>query len=149
MKNKTKSKKPKTRNPIAKNVRVNKPKIIPDKKKKKRVNGCRKGKVGELELANFLKDRGIEARRGQQYEGSSDSPDVIAGGCMSGVHLECKCVQAGNLYHWLDQACTDAGFDKIPVVAHRKNKKRWVAILDLRDFVTIMERIYDREQQHA
>lgn len=111
-------------------------------KPKKRINSCVKGKVGELELVNFLKERGIDARRGQQYEGSSDSPDVIAGGILSGVHLEVKRVQAGNLYDWLEQACRDADLAKVPVVAHRRNGRRWVAVLDLRDFINIMEEAY-------
>ena len=138
-----KKKAPKSRNPIAKNLRVNKPKVIPNKKKK--INSRNKGKCGELELVHFLKERGIDARRGQQYEGSSDSPDVIAGGCMTGIHLECKRVQAGNPYDWHHQACTDADMCKIPVVAHRRNGKHWLAILDLRDFVNIMETAHGKQ----
>lgn len=109
---------------------------------KKKINSRNKGKCGELELVNFLKERGIEARRGQQYEGSSDSPDVIAGDCLRSVHLEVKRVQAGNLYNWFKQACTDADMCKIPVVAHRRNNQPWLAIMDMRDFVTIMEELY-------
>lgn len=138
-----KKRKPKLRNPIAKNLRVNKPKIIPDKKKK--INSRNKGKCGELELVNFLKERGIDARRGQQYEGSSDSPDVIASGCLKDVHLEVKRVQAGNLYNWLKQACTDCDLAKMPIVAHRRNGERWIAVMDMRDFVNIMEAAYGRQ----
>lgn len=113
-------------------------------KPKKRINSRTKGKVGELELVNFLKERGIEARRGQQYEGSSDSPDVIAGGCLAGFHLEVKRTQAGNPYNWMHQACTDADICKVPVVAHRRNGKQWLAILDMRDFINII-----KENQNA
>ena len=115
------------------------------KEPKKKINSRAKGKQGELELVHFLKERGIDARRGQQYEGSSDSPDVIAGGCMTGIHLECKRVQAGNPYDWHHQACTDADMCKIPVVAHRRNGKHWLAILDLRDFVTLVEMAYGKQ----
>lgn len=116
-------------------------------KPKKRINSCAKGKVGERELVNFLKERGILGRRGQQYEGSSDSPDVIAHGCLTGFHLEVKRVQAGSLYSWLDQACKDADLAKVPVVAHRRNNKRWVAILDLRDFVNLVEQACGSRKQ--
>ena len=116
---------------------------------KKRINSRAKGKVGELEVVDFLKERGIPARRGQQYEGSSDSPDVIAGGCMAGIHVEVKRVQAGNLYNWLDQACRDADMAKTPIVAHRRNGKRWVAILDLRDFVNLMEELYVKRNESS
>lgn len=118
-------------------------------KLKKKINSRNKGKCGELELAKFLKERGIEARRGQQYEGSSDSPDVIAGGSMTGIHIEVKRVQSGNLYNWLEQACTDADLWKTPVVAHRRNGKRWVAILDMRDFVNLMEQLHGRNSGNA
>lgn len=116
----------------------------PIQKVRKKINSRNKGKCGELELVNFLKERGIEARRGQQYEGSSDSPDVIAGGCVAGIHFEVKRVQAGNPYNWHHQACTDADLCKIPVVAHRKNNKPWLAILDMRDFINIMEKAHGR-----
>ena len=119
----------------------------PVKPKKKKINSRNKGKCGELELASFLKERGIEARRGQQYEGSSDSPDIIAQGCLREVHIEVKRVEAGNLYGWLEQACTDADLCKVPVVAHRKNGKQWVAILDLRDFINIMEKAHAKSEQ--
>lgn len=141
---KTKKKKPKTRNPIARNLKVNKPKIIPNKKK---INSRNKGKCGELELVNFLKERGIEARRGQQYEGSSDSPDVIAHGCLREIHIEVKRVEAGNMYGWLEQACTDADLCKVPIVAHRRNGKQWIAVLDLRDFINIMEKANAKSEQ--
>ncbi len=117
----------------------------PDKTKKK-INSRNKGKCGELELVNFLKEYNIDARRGQQFKGGSDSPDVIAGGCMEGIHIEVKRVQAGSLYNWLEQACTDADLCKVPVVAHRRNGKRWVAILDMRDFVNLMESLHVKKE---
>lgn len=95
----------------------------------KRINSNRKGKQGERELAKFLRDLGFDARRGQQYEGGSDSPDVVTD--IPGVHLECKRQEKGNLYLWLDQAKRDAAEGKVPVVAHRKNAREWVAILPL------------------
>lgn len=108
----------------------------------KRINSREKGKRGELEFVDFLKERGIAARRGQQFAGGTDSPDVIAKGPLASVHIEVKRKESGSLYDWLDQACTDACILKTPVVAHKKNNKRWVAILDMRDFVTLMEAVY-------
>lgn len=102
------------------------------------INSRNKGKVGELELAAFLKERGFpEARRGQQYHGGGDSPDVVVPG-LEELHLECKRVEAGSLYKWLAQAKRDAAAGKIPVVAHRKNREEWVAILPLSDLLTLM-----------
>lgn len=105
------------------------------------MNSRQKGKRGELEFVHFLKDRKIEARRGQQYAGGTDSPDVIAGGCVSQVHFEVKRREAGNPYDWLAQAKHDVmgSHDKFPVVAHKRNGKEWIAILDMDHFLQIME----------
>jgi len=103
-------------------------------------NSCVKGKVGERELAQVLRDHGFTgARRGQQHAGGADSPDVVCPD-IPGVHFECKRVEAGNPYKWLEQAARDGGLEKIPVVAHRKNKKGWIAILPLDDFLTLLKR---------
>ena len=104
-------------------------------KKAKKINGRQKGAQGEREFATVLKDLGIEARRGQQFSGGKDSPDVVAD--LTGVHFEVKRVQAGNLYNWVAQAQRDGG-EKIPVVAHRRNQKDWVAILPMRDLLNLL-----------
>lgn len=100
-------------------------------------NSREKGKRGELELAAFLRERGFEARRGQQFSGGSDSPDVVCP-AMFGLHLECKRTERLQLYAALTQARDDAGADKIPVVAHRQNGKEWVAILPLDKFLELV-----------
>jgi Holliday junction resolvase len=100
------------------------------------VNSRNKGKRGELEFAHYLTDAGFPARRGQQFSGGKESPDVV---CESlPVHWEVKRTEAGNPYNWLDQAIDDAGADKIPVVAHRRSAKAWMAILPMKDFLTLL-----------
>lgn len=102
------------------------------------MNSRQKGKRGELEFVHYLKARGIEARRGQQFAGGNDSPDVIAGGPLKDTHIEVKRREAGNPYIWLDQAERDAGESKFPLVAHKRNGKDWIAILDMDHFLQIM-----------
>ena len=112
------------------------------------VNGNRKGKAGERELAAFLRERGFYARRGQQHKGGEDSPDVVCGDiaaaeaaellAMPLLHLECKRTENLRLYDALTQAVNDAGAGKVPVVAHRRSRKEWVAILRLEDLLEIM-----------
>lgn len=101
------------------------------------MNSRVKGAAGERELAAFLRERGFEARRGQQFKGGADSPDVVCE-ALPGVHLECKRVERGQLYAWLGQAIQDAGPDKMPVVAHRRNRREWVAIMRLEDLLEMM-----------
>lgn len=142
---KKKIKKPETETPAAKKIKRLKEIDKGISRAKKRINSRSKGKRGELELVHFLAERGIIGRRGQQYEGSSDSPDVVVGGALSGIHLEVKRVESGNLYNWLDQACKDSDVCKTPVVAHKRNGRRWLAILDFRDFLTLLETIQSKK----
>ena len=88
-----------------------------------------------MELAHALTDAGCAARRGQQFSGGSDSPDVVCE-ALGAYHIECKRVEAGNLYTWLRQSIRDAGA-KIPLVMHRRNQQEWVVIMRLPDFLAL------------
>lgn len=91
-----------------------------------------KGKVGERELAHELsRIFGVSARRGVQFQGSPDSPDVVTE--IPNIHIECKRTERFRLYEALDQAIEDSSATKIPVVFHRQNKKPWVAVVRLDD----------------
>lgn len=93
------------------------------------VNSRRKGKVGELEFAKYLRDFGFAARRGQQFKGGGDSPDVVTD--IENVHFEVKRVERGNLHDWLAQASEDAAEGEWPVVAHRRSRSEWIAVLPM------------------
>lgn len=99
------------------------------------INSRTKGAVGEREFATLLTERGINARRGQQFAGGQDSPDVKTD--LSGIHFEVKRVQAGNPYVWLKQAIRDAK-SNLPVVAHRKNNQEWIAVLRMKDLIDLL-----------
>jgi len=97
-----------------------------------------KGKRGERELAKELSELlGVDARRGQQFAGSPESPDVVG---IPGIHVECKRTEKFSLYDSLEQAIDDAG-DDIPVVMHRRNRKDWVIVARLDDLPELCERI--------
>lgn len=96
----------------------------------------RKGKTGELELARLLTAEGFPAVRGVQYHGGADSPDVRCA-CLPGIHFEVKRTERLRLYDALAQARHDAG-GKLPIVAHRANASRWVAIMDFSDLLALL-----------
>lgn len=99
-----------------------------------------KGNRGELEASKEIARLfGVEARRGQQFAGGNDSPDIVAD--LPGVHLEVKRTECLRLWEALQQAQDDAG-DKMPVVLHRSNKRPWVAIVRLEDLPAIVSRLY-------
>jgi len=102
------------------------------------MNSRAKGIRGELELRDFLRRFNIQARRGQQYCGGADSPDVITD--LADIHFECKRVERASIYDWMAQAKGDCPLGSIPVVAHRQNDQEWLAVLRLEDFIKIVQR---------
>ena len=100
------------------------------------INSCSKGKVGERECADFLKEHGFEARRGQQFSGGGESPDVVHN--IPGVHIEVKRVENFNAYKALEQAKRDAKPGMTPVVFHRRNRKDWVVVLDAKAYLDLV-----------
>ena len=95
-----------------------------------------KGKVGEREFAKFLQDRGYEARRGQQFSGGGDSPDVVHS--VPFLHFEVKRVESLRLWPALEQAENDAPAEKLPAVAHRPNRRDWVIVMYADDFFDLL-----------
>jgi hypothetical protein len=122
---------------------------------KKKINSKLKGKTGELEIANYLSSKGYKSRRSQQFCGSSSSADVLS---ELPYHIECKRCESLNVYKALEQAQADVKKEnvfldsdaergasddqepKIPIVIHRRNRKPWLVILELDDFLKIHEK---------
>ena len=96
-----------------------------------------KGKRGERELSNVLKEHGYKARRGVQYQGGSDSPDVIG---LPGIHIECKRTEKFRLEDAMQQAKEDCDPFSLPAVFHRKNGKNWVVVMDLEDWLILYDK---------
>lgn len=95
------------------------------------VHSKRKGAGGEraaaAEIARLFR---TDARRGQQFSGSPDSPDIVTG--LPNLHFEVKRCETLRLWPALEQAIADAG-NKVPVVLHRANHRPWILIVRLDD----------------
>ena len=102
------------------------------------INSKQKGKKGELEVANYLKKKGLTARRGQQYQGSSESPDVICEE-WSNIHIEVKRDEHLNIEKAIQQSTRDSGENDVPIVIHRKNREKWKVTMWLDDFINMNE----------
>ena len=100
------------------------------------MNSKDKGKRFERQIANVLKERGYEARRGQQYCGTSGDADVIG---LPGVHIECKAVERLNVSAAYAQSQRDARDGEVPVVVHKKSREPIMITLTLDDFLDIYE----------
>jgi hypothetical protein len=101
-----------------------------------------KGKRGERECAAELAAvLGVTARRGVQYQGGPDSPDVVLDGVP--IHVECKRTERLSLWEAIEQAKADAPDGKVPIVWHRANNRHSVVIVEtvrLAELATIVAR---------
>lgn len=96
-----------------------------------------KGKRGEREVAKILRDHGYDsARRGVQYSGGPDSPDVVG---VDGFHIEVKRTEQCRPYDYLKQSESDASEGEVPIVVHRQNDKPWIVIMDFEDFLNLID----------
>ena len=100
------------------------------------VNSRQKGARGERLWRDELREAGFTARRGQQFAGGTDSPDVICEE-LKNLHMEVKCVQALNLDKACEQAERDAG-KKAWIVAHKKDRKHWKVTMDAGTFFQLL-----------
>jgi len=103
-----------------------------------RINSRQKGARGERELAHKLTENGYPARRGQQFSGSPESPDVVCE-ALAKFQIECKLVEALNIHKAIAQARNDAGEGQIPTVMHKKNRTEWLVTLPLDDFLELLK----------
>ena len=102
------------------------------------MNARQKGAAGEREFRDQLRNAGyMSARRGQQFSGGSDSPDVVCEE-LSWIHWEVKRVESLNIHNAIAQAIRDAGTEKTPIVAHRRNRGEWLATLKLEDLFKLL-----------
>ena len=95
------------------------------------MNSNQKGKRGERQWRDELRAAGYEARRGQQFSGSPDSPDVVCKDLP--FHWEVKLVERLNLEAACEQAQSECGTN-IPAVAHRRNHGPWRVTVDADTF---------------
>ncbi len=117
------------------------------------MNSRSKGKRGELDFAKFLV-RQLEghtvngeqdvARRGQQFRGGQDQPDVITN---VPRHFEVKRTERLRMYEAVEQAVRDGG-DKA-VVAHKANHKPWLCIMMMDQFLELLVKSGEFDKQET
>jgi len=103
------------------------------------INSRQKGAAGEREWAGFLRRvwNAVTARRGCQYAGGPDSPDVTG---VPGLHFEVKRVERLNIYRAMDQALAECG-DNVGCCAHRINNGDWMVTFPADDVLAFVKAI--------
>lgn len=102
------------------------------------INSRRKGKNGELAFAKLLSEHGVPARRGQQFRGGADSPDIL---CDLPFHFEIKNTERLQLEAAYAQAVADCPADKTPAIAHKRNRGEWMITLKASHFLALLRRL--------
>lgn len=101
------------------------------------INSRAKGARGERQWRDQLRAEGYTAKRGQQFAGGQDSPDVVCEELKGKLHFEVKCVQNLNL----DKACEQAERDANGIawaVASKKNGKHWKVTMSSDTFFKLL-----------
>jgi len=99
------------------------------------MNSKSKGGRGEREFAALCREEGYSnTHRGQQFQGSFDSPDVKG---LPGIHVEVKRVERLNIHDAMAQSIRDSGGKAIPIVAHRRNRDKWLITMCFSDWIQL------------
>ena len=99
------------------------------------INSRAKGARGERLWRDVLREEGFTARRGQQYAGGTDSPDVLCEE-LKNLHMEVKFVDKLNLEKACEQAQRDA--KKSWIVAHKRNHGEWKVTMNAATFFALL-----------
>lgn len=106
------------------------------------INSRSKGVRTERELSKKLEEvMGWKARRTQQYCGAAGDSDVVIEE-LPQVFLESKAVEKLNVQAAMDRAAEDAAAEgKIPVLAHKRNRKEWLMTIRLSDMPRLLQMV--------
>ena len=103
------------------------------------MNAKRKGTNGEHELENLLREHGIRAYRNDQiFKGGAGNPDVFAEFAGKPLHIEVKRCEKLNIHAAMEQAIRDAKGNHLPVVAHRRNREKWLVTIPLAELIDLL-----------
>lgn len=99
-----------------------------------------RGHGAEREIARILREAGYEdARRGAQFAGGPDSPDVIG---IPGFHIEVKRTEKFAIRPAVSQATRDAK-GKPWIIMHRWNFGGWLAVVTLPLLLRLLRTLWD------
>lgn len=99
------------------------------------MNSREKGKRIERLLASMFTRAGWPARRGQQFKGTPDSPDVIVEDLP--LTVECKGREVWSIYNWIVKVRHEAKPGTLPLLCCKKNHSEFLAIMTLDDFLDL------------
>lgn len=112
------------------------------------INSKQKGKEAEREFSRAINNIGqFNAKRGCQFRGSPDSPDIL---CDGPLYFEVKRRERLDLSGSIAQAVSDSGYPhsgRTPVVASRKNREGWLLTVRIEDVVSFARAIIEATEK--
>jgi Holliday junction resolvase len=102
------------------------------------MNSKKKGSRGERALRDvWIKHGYTDAHRSQQYSGKGESAADLEG-VDPKLHIECKVGYTyKTIYDFMEQATRDAKENQIPVVNCKMDRKEWLCVMRLDDFIEL------------
>lgn len=98
----------------------------------------RKGKTGELEVVNILKDRGLKAQRTAPLQAAGGTLDADVLG-VEGFHLEIKRCERIEIDKWHAQAALASRPTDTPCVVWRRSRQPWRIAMPFDDFLDLVK----------
>lgn len=95
----------------------------------------RKGVAGELEVAAIMRAAGFDCDRVPNSGGLRIKGDLLG---TVPAHIEVKRQETARPWQWWDQASGDAPAGVTPVVAFRRSRSPWLAIVPLEHLAALM-----------
>ena len=109
-------------------------------------NSNRKGKRIERLLASKFRNHGWDARRGQQYKGTPDSPDVIIDLPLT---VESKGCEVWRIDKWMSKLLGERKSGTLPLLCCKKNHAEFLTIIPLNFFLELTQHIdWESYQQY-
>lgn len=94
-----------------------------------------KGSRGELEVAAIFRAAGFACDRTPNSGGLRIVGDLY--GEALPFHVEVKRQEVARPWLWYEQSITEAPDSVTPIVAFRRNRSRWLALVDLEALVAL------------
>ena len=105
-----------------------------------------KGAAGEREVVKLAKLYGLEAERTAALQAGLTGHGDVTLTQHTDYHVEVKRDERLSVDAMLRQAYKDAD-GKVPVLAYRRNKQSWNAVVPLADFFRLLSSLYAQEMQ--
>lgn len=94
-----------------------------------------KGLLGEREVAAIFRQAGLEVRN---LEATGDHLIVCDPESGIVIHSEVKRQETARVWQWWEQASGEAENGAMPLVAFRRNRSRWLALVDLEQLADLI-----------